>query len=205
MPAPRHRRIIAGAVLGTVLGAVAFAGPADASPTSYCALPNAARAYVVGLVWADGGIANDMAMYKTSSDSRATQIEAAAACANEPVERIRSGTEWRLRFPGLTGAQINQAGLPPMMRYDRSAEYLKTKAFLAGVVESEGGRTSGLVVDDVHPEHVNAIKPMLDRVGIGWHQEGNKLYAERTCWSLFSTFPFNTYRRVPGYEVTWTL
>lgn len=203
MPAPFSRRIVAGAALATLLVPVATR-PAGASVTNYCAAPAAARAYVIGLVWADGGIANNVAHFRTGSDARADEIEAAARCAGERVDRNRSSGEWRLRFPGISGDDVNQSGMPPALKVDDTVGYLETKAFLAGVVESEGGRTSGLVVDDIHDGHVDAVKPLLRRMEIGWRQEGNKLYAERPDWVKFSTFPFNVYRRVPGYGITWT-
>jgi hypothetical protein len=172
--------------------------PAD---YAFCATSAEARAYVIGVVWADGGIAGDTAQIRFDSNERADAAEAAGGCAGITVSRNRDGAEWHLRFERLRGADVNHSGTPPMLTGGASPEV--TRAFLAGVIEAEGGRTSGLVVDDTHDNHLNAVPPLLERLDIEWYQRGNKVYAEQSQWPEFARFPFAVYARVPGYGVTW--
>ena len=162
--------------------------------------PDTATAYIYGSIWSDGfEAAGGVAAFHTGSARIAASIEAAARLAGWRYERSNGRHGVDIRFPDVSFASVNYHGTMPGFALDTSGRRLT--AYLVGVIQSEGDKSSGLVLDDPYEDRAAAMSTMLARLGLAHHVRGTtyfEVFADPSAWPVFATWPFVEWSRVPG-------
>lgn len=196
---PRATLQAAGALLTAAVVVLGVAGPAPRAEAEPDLGVSAADApyLVLGYLWGDGyRMPDGQVGFSTPVRRIADRFAQAAVVSGARVERRSNGRRYGVRIHGF-GPTVVFDRLPPALR---SAPDSATRAFLVGVIETEGLAT-GLVIDDPDPARPAAVAPLLARVGVRSHTEGTrlvKLVAEPADWHVFRGFPFCWWKRVPG-------
>jgi hypothetical protein len=174
--------------------------PSEPPPDVSLEEADSAVGYLLGSIWSDGfAVEGGIAAFSTRSPEIADSIEAAARAAGWRAER-RNGAraKYQIRFPDLPFDSVNYHG--PMPRLAQESDR-RLVAFLVGVIQSEGGKGTGLVLDDPYEDRAQAMSVMLDRLGLAHRVEGQqffRVFVEQSDWPVFATWPFVSWARVPG-------
>lgn len=156
---------------------------------------------ILGYVWADGGVNskgeatwNHPASNGGSGGRMKKALDAIHANYTVTNHTLIHSPKWL----------VPHSSLPPAANTSK----LGRREFLISVIEGEGNKTTGMVMDDPDQGHINAIKPILQEWGLGWREDPttfHRIYVvPKDSGGVFQSWPFAAWGRVPGGQGTPT-